>query len=88
MAIEDKKGVAKAGPRAVVLASYGYLLFHEKEFAKKQWNGLVLDEAQAIKNESAKRTKAVKGFVPQQRNVDGTSQRGDRHQIKKRILMS
>ena len=62
MAIEDEKGVAKAGPRAVVLASYGYLLFHEKEFAKKQWNGLVLDEAQAIKNESAKRTKAVKGF--------------------------
>ena len=62
MAIEDKKGVAKAGPRSVVLASYGYLLFHEKEFAKKQWNGLVLDEAQAIKNESAKRTKAVKGF--------------------------
>ena len=62
MAIEDEKGVAKAGPRSVVLASYGYLLFHEKEFAKKQWNGLVLDEAQAIKNESAKRTRAVKGF--------------------------
>ena len=62
MAIEDKKGVAKAGPRAVVLTSYGYLLFHENEFAKKQWNGLVLDEAQAIKNESAKRTRAVKGF--------------------------
>ena len=62
MAIEDGQGVAKAGPRAVVLASYGYLLFHEKEFATKQWNGLVLDEAQAIKNESARRTRAVKGF--------------------------
>ena len=62
MAIEDEKGIAKAGPRSVVLASYGYLLFHEKEFADKQWNGLVLDEAQAIKNEAAKRTKAVKGF--------------------------
>ncbi|MBQ3289105.1 MAG: DEAD/DEAH box helicase [Kiritimatiellae bacterium] len=62
MAIEDAKGVAKAGPRSVVLASYGYLLFHEKEFAGKQWNGLVLDEAQAIKNEEAKRTKAVKSF--------------------------
>ena len=62
MAIEDEEGIAKAGPRSVVLASYGYLLFHEKEFAKKPWNGLVLDEAQAIKNESAKRTKAVKGF--------------------------
>ena len=62
MAIEDAKGVAKAGPRSVVLASYGYLLFHEKEFADKQWNGLVLDEAQAIKNEAAKRTKAVKSF--------------------------
>ncbi len=62
MAIEDGQGVAKAGPRAVVLASYGYLLFHEKEFATKPWNGLVLDEAQAIKNESARRTRAVKGF--------------------------
>ena len=62
MAIEDAKGVAKAGARSVVLASYGYLLFHEKEFADKQWNGLVLDEAQAIKNEAAKRTKAVKSF--------------------------
>ena len=62
MAIEDAKGVAKAGPRSVVLASYGYLLFHEKEFADRQWNGLVLDEAQAIKNEEAKRTKAVKSF--------------------------
>ena len=63
MAIEDGRGVAKAGPRTVVLASYGYLLFHEKEFAKKHWNGLVLDEAQAIKNEAAKRTRAVKGFT-------------------------
>ena len=62
MAIEDEKGIAKAGPRSVVLASYGHLLFHEKEFADKQWNGLVLDEAQAIKNEEAKRTKAVKSF--------------------------
>ena len=62
IAMDDEESVAKAGPRTVVLASYGYLLFHEEEFAKKKWNGLVLDEAQAIKNESAKRTKLVKRF--------------------------
>ncbi len=45
---------------AVVVASYGYLLFHESEFASIKWNGVVLDEAQAIKNDASKRARAVK----------------------------
>ena len=44
----------------VVIASYGYLLFHAEEFAAIEWNGLVLDEAQAIKNDASKRAKLVK----------------------------
>ena len=59
---EDEETVKSAGPRAVVIASYGYLLFHERLFRGKDWNGIVLDEAQAIKNADAKRTKLVKDF--------------------------
>lgn len=54
--------IRKAGSRTVVIASYGYLLFHERLFKGKAWNGIVLDEAQAIKNADAKRTKLVKDF--------------------------
>lgn len=43
----------KAGSRTVVIASYGYLLFHERLFKGKAWNGIVLDEAQAIKDVAA-----------------------------------
>ena len=57
---ENEKAIKSAGPRTVVIASYGYLLFHERLFKDKDWNGIVLDEAQAIKNADAKRTKLVK----------------------------
>ena len=59
---EDEETVKSAGSRTVVIASYGYLLFHERLFKGKDWNGIVLDEAQAIKNADAKRTKLVKDF--------------------------
>ena len=57
---EDPSCIAAAGQRDVVIASYGYLLFHEDDFAVRKWNGVVLDEAQAIKNDASKRAKAVK----------------------------
>lgn len=57
---EDPSCIASAGPRDIVIASYGYLLFHVGDFAAKKWNGVVLDEAQAIKNDASKRAKAVK----------------------------
>ena len=60
MAYENEGALASFGPSDVVIASYGYLLFHEEEFASVKWNGVVLDEAQAVKNDASKRAKAVK----------------------------
>ena len=47
----------KAGPFDVVIASYGLLQQDGEEFIEKHWATIVLDEAQAIKNINAKRTK-------------------------------
>jgi len=44
----------------VLLTTYGVLRSEEKTFAGSGWKVLVIDEAQAIKNPSAKQTKAVK----------------------------
>ena len=52
--------VKSAGPGDVVIAGYGLLVSRESQFAAREWNGVVLDEAQAIKNESSKRAKAAK----------------------------
>ena len=47
----------KAGPFDVVIASYGLLQQDGDQFVEKHWATIVLDEAQAIKNINAKRTK-------------------------------
>ena len=61
MAAEQRETpLAQETAMAVVIASYNYLLFHEDEFAAVNWNGVVLDEAQAIKNDASKRAKTVK----------------------------
>ena len=52
--------VKSAGPGDVVIAGYGLVVSREAQFAAREWNGVVLDEAQAIKNESSKRAKAAK----------------------------
>lgn len=52
--------VNAAGPGDVVIAGYGLLVSRETQFAARSWNGIVLDEAQAIKNETSKRAKAAK----------------------------
>ena len=52
--------VKSAGPGDVVIAGYGLLVARDEQFAAIDWNGVVLDEAQAIKNEHSKRAKAVK----------------------------
>lgn len=46
-----------AGPFDVVIASYGLLQQDGEQFIEKHWATIVLDEAQAIKNINAKRTK-------------------------------
>ena len=50
----------EAKPGDVVIASYGMLFAHAADFAARDWNGIVLDEAQAIKNGSSRRTRTVK----------------------------
>ncbi|MBO7684423.1 MAG: DEAD/DEAH box helicase, partial [Kiritimatiellae bacterium] len=57
---DSMDAVNAAGPGDVVIAGYGLLVSREQQFAAREWNGIVLDEAQAIKNESSKRAKAAK----------------------------
>ena len=47
----------KVGPFDVIIASYGLLQQDGDQFIDKHWTTIVLDEAQAIKNINAKRTK-------------------------------
>lgn len=51
--------IESAGPRDVVIASYTLMQQAKDAFAKRTWRTLVVDEAQAIKNASAKRSLAV-----------------------------
>lgn len=46
-------------PFDMLITSYGLLQSEEENFAKVQFSTIVLDEAQAIKNRSAKRSKAA-----------------------------
>ena len=57
---DSMDAVNAAGPGDVVIAGYGLLVSREQQFAAREWNGIVLDEAQAIKNETSKRAKAAK----------------------------
>lgn len=52
--------VKAVGANDVVIASYGIVYSRASVFAGRKWECVVLDEAQAIKNPVAKRTKAVK----------------------------
>lgn len=47
------------GPMDILIVSYGLIQQEEKLFEEIKWNVIVLDEAQAIKNETAKRTQTV-----------------------------
>lgn len=53
-------GSAKAGD--VIVTSYGLLVSESELFAGKDWNAVILDEAQSVKNNAAKRSHAVKGL--------------------------
>ena len=57
---DSMEEVHAAGSGDVVIAGYGLLVSRERQFAARKWNGVVLDEAQAIKNESSKRAMAAK----------------------------
>lgn len=60
LAREDDAYIEKPGAGMVVVASYGFLQHRLMTFSTVQWNGLVLDEAQAIKNAASKRARSVK----------------------------
>ena len=51
----EKKLPEGLGAGDVVVASYGLLVSRADEFASVDWNGVVLDEAQAVKNASTQR---------------------------------
>ena len=52
-----------AGAHEVVIVSYGLLVSRAAKFLSREWNGVVLDEAQAVKNAETERAKAVKKLV-------------------------
>jgi len=51
--------IDKAGQFDVVICSYGLLQYNEELLTEKQWETIVLDEAQAIKNPQTQRWKTV-----------------------------
>ncbi len=51
--------IADAGPMDVVIVSYTLVMQAKERFAGRTWHTLIADEAQAIKNASAKRSQAV-----------------------------
>jgi hypothetical protein len=51
--------LSNAKPYDLIVASYGLLQLEAPLFAGVQWNTIVLDEAQAIKNGATKRSQAV-----------------------------
>lgn len=58
----EQRHLETPGARDVVLVSYGLLQSQAETFAAQHWHTLVIDEAQAIKNAQAKRTRAVQSL--------------------------
>lgn len=52
--------IGQAGENDIVITSYGLLQRNSELFCSKEWNVLILDEAQAVKNSATQRTKAIK----------------------------
>lgn len=66
VALAHSSGKEKTESVDLVLTTYGFLQ-REKVLQKTQWNLLILDEAQSIKNPNAKQTLAVKNLVSDMR---------------------
>ena len=52
--------IAQAGPGDVILCSYGVIHTETALFSSKEWHIVILDEAQAIKNNTTRRAHSVK----------------------------
>ncbi len=56
---DREAAIASAGAGSVIIVSYGLMLQEQKLFASRTWSTLVADEAQAVKNAGAKRSRAL-----------------------------
>jgi SNF2 family DNA or RNA helicase len=65
--LSDEAFLEEAQQNDVVITTYALALRDQEHLAKIDWNYLVVDEAQNIKNEAAKQTKAIKGIKAQHR---------------------
>jgi superfamily II DNA or RNA helicase len=61
--------VLEAQPFDVLVCSYGLLTFEEELLTGRKWGVVILDEAQAVKNRLAKRTRIVKRLDARMRTV-------------------
>ena len=67
---DDRQGlIAALGANQVLVTSYGLLHRETETLAQHNWSVVVLDEAQAIKNATAKRSKAARKLRAQMRVV-------------------
>lgn len=60
--LSDEAFLEEAQRHDVVITTYALALRDQEHLSKIDWNYLVIDEAQNIKNEAAKQTKAIKGI--------------------------
>lgn len=56
---EQAQWVAAAGPQDVIVVSYTLLQLGQARFGAREWHTVIADEAQAIKNATAKRSQAA-----------------------------
>lgn len=61
--------VQAAQPYDVVVSSYGLITFEDEALTSREWNIIVLDEAQAVKNRGIRRTRVVKQLQGQMRVI-------------------
>ena len=61
--------IAKAGPRDVILATYGVLGTEAQALASREWNVVCLDEAQQIKNRNTRASAAAMGLQARSRII-------------------
>ncbi len=57
--LTDRDTVTEVSNYDLVICSYGLMQIHVEKLENIHWNSIILDEAQAIKNPQAKRTKAI-----------------------------
>ncbi len=58
--LEDRAQGRSFGPGEVLIASYGLIMRYAERLSSQQWNIIVLDEAQQIKNAQTKTAQAVR----------------------------